>query len=110
MSNSVLVAPAMTDTGHEISVDIDQATGYLTFDTIRSVVWTAPKEELRALEQLWLFARGVVHSPYEFLPRHIDIEQGRSDVAKAWLKLDAARRRPRDADRATITAAVETVT
>ena len=105
MPDRVLVASAMTDqsesygTGHEIEVDIDQATGHLTFDTIRRVVWTAPKAELQALERLWLFARGVVLAPGDFLPQRIDFERGRSDVARAWLKLDAARREPPEADR-----------
>lgn len=109
MSNRVLVAPTVTDIGHEISVDVDQATGYLTFDTIRSVVRVAPPRELRALERLWLFARGVVHHSYDFLPKHIDIERGRSDVARAWLRLDAARHRSRDADLAAIAATAEAV-
>ena len=100
MSNSVLVATTMTgrseryDDDSEIEVNIDPASGLLAFGTIRRVVWTAPPAELQALERLWLFARGVVSSPDDFLPRHIDIEQGRSDVARAWLKLNAARREP----------------
>lgn len=92
MSGRVLVATPMTVAGHEIEVEIDQASGCLTFDTIRRVVRAAPQAELRALERLWLFARGVVLSPYDFLPQHIDVERGRSDVARAWLKVDAARR------------------
>ena len=106
MPNGVLVASAMTGDGHEIEVEVDEATGRLTFDTIRRVVWTAPPGELRALEQLWLFARGVVVSPYDFLPKHIDVEQGRSDVARAWLKLDAVRRKPRSSGLHTITTRV----
>ena len=97
MPNSVLVATAMTDSGHEIKVDVDEASGHLTLDTVRRVVWAAPPAELRALERLWLFVRGVVLSPGDFLPQHIDVEQGRSDVARAWLKLDATRRRPHGA-------------
>ena len=80
-----------------IEAAVDEASGHLTFATIRSVVRVAPPRELRALERLWLFARGVVHSSYDFLPRHIDVEQGRSDVARAWLKLDAARRESAEA-------------
>ena len=99
MPDRGLVASAMTDqTDHEIEVVIDQANGRLTFDTIRRVVWTAPKAELQALERLWLFARGVVLDPDDFLPQRIDVEQGRNDVARAWLKLDAARRGPSTAD------------
>ena len=67
-------------------------SGYLAFGTIREVVWTAPKAELQALERLWLFARGVVLGPDDFLPQHIGFEQGRSDVAWAWLKLNESRR------------------
>ena len=82
-------------------------SSHLTIDTIRRVVWTAPRSELQALERLWLFARGVALSPYEFLPRHIDVEQGRSDVAKAWLRLDRSRPSPRGADLPTITTTEE---
>lgn len=109
MPDRVLVASAMTvrpercDNSHGIAVDVDPTTGYLTFETIRSVVWAAPPGELQALERLWLFARGVILGDDDFLPKRIDVERGRSDVARAWLKCDAVRRRPRVSGLPTIT-------
>ena len=109
MPNSVLVASAMTGRPGQsgsspIDIDAGREGVQLPFDVIRRVVWDAPKKELRGLEQLWLYARGVVHTPGDFLPRHINVKWGRSDVARAWLKLDAARRESRLADLAAVTA------
>ncbi|MYA40459.1 MAG: hypothetical protein F4Z31_01515 [Gemmatimonadetes bacterium] len=107
MPNSVLLASAMTGRpgqggSSQIDIDAGREGVQLPFEVIRRVVWDAPKKELRGLEQLWLYARGVVLSPGDFLPRHINVKWGRSDVARAWLKLDAVRERPRSSGLHTI--------